>query len=230
MSARKLMRCLRTLVFLIRRGEGPALVREMRRRIYSTDASWCLRRDLSVPFEAPAARVPLSLRTLSERDLPAIARELPRRLPFIRAGVPTCYVATDADDQVMYMQWLLGPESNETIRDHFGERLPQLADDEMLLEHAFTLPAYRGQRVMPSAMAQIAERAAERGARWVLTFVRVDNVPSLKGCERAGFEPHMLQTITWRLFRQRIDYQPAPARRPAPQPLGHEPALVEGSG
>jgi hypothetical protein len=41
-------------------------------------------------------------------------------------------------------------------------------------------------------MALIAERAAELGARHVLTFVDEGNVASLKGCQRAGFHPHML--------------------------------------
>ena len=41
-------------------------------------------------------------------------------------------------------------------------------------------------------MAQIAERGTDLGARWVITFVTVDNIPSLKGCQRAGFVPYLL--------------------------------------
>ena len=59
-------------------------------------------------------------------------------------------------------------------------------------ENAYTPPAYRGLGVMPAAMARIAERASDFGARKVMTFVATDNIASLKGCQRAGFHPHLL--------------------------------------
>jgi RimJ/RimL family protein N-acetyltransferase len=49
---------------------------------------------------------------------------------------------------------------------------------------------------MAAAMAQIAERARDFGARKVLTFVATDNIASLKGCQRAGFHPHLLHRRT----------------------------------
>jgi RimJ/RimL family protein N-acetyltransferase len=69
---------------------------------------------------------------------------------------------------------------------------PQLAPNEALLENAYTPANYRGLGIMSAAMALIAERAADFGARYVLTFVDEQNTPSLKGCERSGFHPHML--------------------------------------
>ena len=49
---------------------------------------------------------------------------------------------------------------------------------------------------MSAAMALIAERAADIGARHVLTFVGLDNIASLKGCQRAGFNPLLLHRAT----------------------------------
>jgi RimJ/RimL family protein N-acetyltransferase len=69
---------------------------------------------------------------------------------------------------------------------------PALGHDEALLEGAYTPPQHRGLGIMSAAMAMIAERADELGARHVLTFVGEDNIPSLKGCRRAGFHPHMM--------------------------------------
>jgi RimJ/RimL family protein N-acetyltransferase len=46
--------------------------------------------------------------------------------------------------------------------------------------------------IMSAAMALIAERATEVGARHVLTFVDQHNIASLKGCQRAGFHPQRL--------------------------------------
>jgi len=69
---------------------------------------------------------------------------------------------------------------------------PQLQPHQALLENAYTPPAYRGYGIMSAAMALIAERAADFDASEVLTFVAIDNIASLKGCQRAGFNPIML--------------------------------------
>src|SRR2546422_11047011 len=67
---------------------------------------------------------------------------------------------------------------------------------------------FRSQGIMSSAMAQIAERAREFGARWVVTFVDEVNVASLKGCERAGFAPYVRRTERYRLFRRMVTFVP----------------------
>jgi hypothetical protein len=90
------------------------------------------------------------------------------------------------------MQWMLGPAQNRAIAALGG--FPPLAPDEALLENAFTPMGHRGLGIMPAAMALIAERATDIGARHVLTFVDEGNTASLKGCQRAGFYPHILST------------------------------------
>ena len=49
---------------------------------------------------------------------------------------------------------------------------------------------------MSAAMALIAGRAAGIGARHVLTVVGLDDIASLKGCRRAGFDPLLLHRST----------------------------------
>lgn len=65
---------------------------------------------------------------------------------------------------------------------------------------------------MSAAMALIAERAADLGARHVLTFVDDQNIVFLKGCQRAGFHPQMLHYRTRLGFglitRDRFDQLP----------------------
>ena len=148
-----------------------------------------------VPFEAPAATIPISIRLLREDDIPHLIGtddptlsgtgrlERLNRLNMIRAGFKSCYVAVTADDSPCYMQFLIGPDENDLLRTHFRGLYPTLTPDEALLEGAFTPEAFRGQRIMPCAMAQIAMKAAEFGARWVITYVGSDNIASLKGCQ-----------------------------------------------
>jgi RimJ/RimL family protein N-acetyltransferase len=162
-----------------------------------------LLRDVSQKFIGPAAKIPLAVRPLHERDLPALfshagpASELNERLEvawrhaFIEKGARGGFVAIDErTDTPCYVQWLLAPRDNGLIEKLGG--FPLLGDGEALLENAYTPPAYRGLGVMAAAMAQIAERAGEFGSRKVLTFVAADNIASLKGCQRAGFSPHLL--------------------------------------
>jgi len=90
---------------------------------------------------------------------------------------------------------------NDKIRAIFGTRFPALASNEMLLEGAFTFEAWRGKGIMACAMAQITDQAPSYGAKNVITFVGEGNIPSLKGCNRCGFEPNSRRTDTLRLFR-----------------------------
>jgi RimJ/RimL family protein N-acetyltransferase len=117
--------------------------------------------------------------------------EIAWRRAFLAKGAKGCFVAIDGrNDTPCYMQWLMGSSQNRFIRQLRG--FPQLGPDEALLENAYTPAQYRGLGIMSAAMALIAERAADFGARYVLTFVEEHNIASLKGCEKSGFYRHML--------------------------------------
>ena len=103
---------------------------------------------------------------------------------------------------------------NERIQKYFRGTFPVLAPDQALLEGAFTPESHRGKGIMPRAMALIAEGARNLGARYVITFVAEENIPSLKGCKRAGFVPCMLRKTKWRLLRPRVTFLPFPQRQP----------------
>jgi hypothetical protein len=187
-------------------------------RLYSDSTSLGLRRDLTVPFKAPEAKIPLSVRPLlSGDDLSllnhepgltgdeAFSRLTQRRL--LRSGLRTCYVAVPPDGKVCYMQWLIPATENERLRRVFGNLYPVLGPDEALLEGAYTPVAYRGKGIMGAAMAQVAERGAALGTRWVITFVDEANEASLKGCLRAGFTPYLRRREKFRLFYRRVTFR-----------------------
>jgi GNAT superfamily N-acetyltransferase len=168
--------------------------------------SYGLRRDLAVAVEHPSAKIPISVRPMKAADLgvllpadtssldPDDRIEVAWRVRFAgKFGLDGGFVAIDErSGQPCYMQWLLGPERNEEIARL--RSFPRLAEGEALLENAYTPARHRGLGIMSAAMAQIAERGAETGARSVLTFVGRDNPASLKGCRRAGFSPDMVHT------------------------------------
>ena len=209
------------LAFIARRSEYGVIAQKIKSRIQSKTHSYGLRRDLRVPFDPPEAKVPFTIRPLCERDIETIfdlkknlpkaeVLELINRLQHVRASIPTCYVAVTSDNTPAYMQWLMGYEQNESIQMFFNKAFPVLKPDEALLENALTLVEFRGKGLMPAAMAHIAERAVEIGARWVITFVEEHNIASLKGCKRAGFYPYMLRAERWFLFRRTLTLRCSP--------------------
>jgi RimJ/RimL family protein N-acetyltransferase len=200
---------------------GP--MHELRRRLYSDWLHYGLRRDLTEPFEAPSAKIPLTIRPLRESDLPVLLgmdmEHMSERGPYVRMHrlnfsherIGQCYVAATVDDEPCYMQWLMSGLENQQIERYFHGIFPTLAADEALLEYAFTPERYQGKGIMPAAMARIAEKAADLGARRVITFVDHENVPALKGCQRSGFRPYLLRRDRWRFLRRRVSFQPLPA-------------------
>jgi hypothetical protein len=212
---------------LVRSGNLKKALWAVRYRLRSDSTSLGLRRDLSLPFPGPSAKIPLVVRPLSSGDdlsaldpaQPGISSEemfwrlAQRRL--LQSDLRTCYVAIGPDGKLCFMQWLIHSTDNDRLRAVFDNLYPTLAPDEALLEGAFTPDTSRGLGVMSAAMAQIAERAAGVGARWVITFVDEGNVASVKGCARAGFSAYVKRHERFRLFRRYISFDPLQSERNA---------------
>lgn len=219
----------RDLLRLAFTGRGRRMWSAVTYRLYSNSASVGLRRDLRAPLAAPPpAKRPFQVRPLAPDDElswldvrePGLSDDQVYlrlgQVRLLRSGIETCHLAVEPDGKACYMQWLILSSENDRVRAFFGNLYPRLAPDEALLEGAYTPEAYRGQGIMAAAMAQIAERAGQFGARWVVTFVDESNVASLKGCARAGFVPYLCRHERFRLFRRRVSFTPlteAPSRR-----------------
>jgi hypothetical protein len=206
----------RTVPLLIAQGEAGEMVREFSGRIYSNRISYLLRRDTSIPYSLPEAKIPIVVRPVHHDDIPVILRERPVRVAALESGLSTCYVATTEENEICYMQWLIDSSQNELIARQFNGLCPPLSQNEMLLEWAYTFKRFRGLGIMGRAMAQISEKGAEAGARWLFTFVAVDNVASLKGCKNAGFRPFQIRTEKWWFLRSVDSFEDLPANAKYP--------------
>src|SRR4051812_6153143 len=196
-----------------------AAARAVARRLYSDTHAVALWRDLTAPFEAPRAGIGFDLRPAAGHGLPGLldpaASDLPaeerweraRRARLFAAGIGTCYVATTAEGEPCYVQWLFDHRDNDAVRRYFAGAYPAPAEGEVLLEAAYTPARFRGRGLMAAGMARIAGLGAARGARWAVTVVDVGNAASLKGSVRAGFHPRARCVQEWR-----------PVRGPAPRP------------
>ena len=184
-------------------GKGARVSGRLKLGLHTTLTRYGLNRDLGVPLVNPAAKIPIDVRRLEPRDVAALLSydaaaaspqergEVAGRRNFLAKGAQNGFVAIDQRNGApCYVQWLFGARDNAFVSQLKG--FPALAPHQALLENAYTPPAYRGFGIMSAAMALIAERAADIGARHVLTFVGLDNIASLKGCQRAGFNPLIL--------------------------------------
>lgn len=198
----------KTMFLMLARGEMPEILTELASRLYSDDSSYILRRDLARPLvPRPTAKIPIRIRPMDPDDLAKIVAERPRRLPALRANIPTCYVATTEDGSICYMQWLIQAAQQDRLRPYFKGHLAGYQSDTVLLEFAYTFERFRGQGIMGAAMAEIAEQGLLIGARSAITYVRLDNIASLKGCANAGFRPYMIRRENWRGLRLRQSFQ-----------------------
>jgi GNAT superfamily N-acetyltransferase len=176
-------------------------MRELAKRLYSDDISFILRRDLSVPLpRGLAAQIPIEIRPIQANDIPYIIAERPRRLPMLRADIPTCYVATTKDGSICYMVWLVMYDQRQRLHPYFKGELQRYHSDTVLLEFSYTFERFRGLGIMTEAVSRIAEMGLAHGARWATAYVEHDNVASLKGCVKAGFHPYMVRIEKWRAY------------------------------
>jgi RimJ/RimL family protein N-acetyltransferase len=199
-------------------------------RAHSDSISIGLLRDLTVPFTGPSAKIPITVRRLASTDdlsaldpAPGLSADEAfwrlgqRRL--LQSGLQTCYVAIAPDGKPCYMQWVIPASQNDRLKSFFGNLYPVLGPDEALLEGAYTPEAYRGKGIMGAAMAEVATRAREHGARWVITFVDQQNEASFKGCIRAGFAPYLQRQERFRWFRRQVTFAPTPSAAIGAGPL-----------
>jgi GNAT superfamily N-acetyltransferase len=208
------------LARLIRAGHSRRVARAVASRLSSTGVALGLRRDLAIPLTPPPPKLAVEVRPLDPRDpLPFLDADAPglegvvaydrvRQRRLLDDGIGTCWVGVAPGGEVCYMQWLIPASSNDRVQRRWPKIFPALKPDEALLEGAYTPEPYRGQGIMAYAMAVIAEKAGDCGARWVVTFVGKDNVPSLKGCARSGFTPYVERHEKWLLGQRSTRFIP----------------------
>jgi len=196
------------------------IVARLRQGPYSKLFRYGLCRDLRFQIDTPKCKIPIKVRQATDSDILSLLSadgftdrretlEISWRRAFVNKGAKGCFVAVDQrNNKPCYIHWLLTFDHNEFI-----EKLgwfPPLKSHQAILENAYTPKQYRGMGIMSEAMALIAERASDVGAYEVLAFVDHRNVSSLKGCQRAGFLPYMLQNryqigygaIAWNKFEE----------------------------
>jgi hypothetical protein len=197
---------------LIRRLRLQGLLGRLGDDLWSVKCFYELRCDLRHELpQVERAKIPIEMQPLEARAFKGFSDELKRcdgsnylkvllRTWYCRAGLGTLYVAFQGDAPV-YAQWLSAPDEQRRIPWFLPGRFPALHRGEVLLEGAYTFNEYRRLGLMRDGMAQLLEVARGRGASAVITYVAVDNIPSLRGCADVGFVPNRVRVSTRRIVR-----------------------------
>ena len=194
---------------LLKKGKGNVIWNGIRVRLCSSKNTLGLVRDLDIVFENPNAKIDFTIRLFNENDINTL-KESYRHERLVNENIPNCYIAVTKENVSCYIQWLIGSQENNRIKKYFGNLFPKLKDNEALLEGAFTQPSFRGMGIMPAAMSRIAKKGKDIGAKKIITFVDIDNIPSLKGCKRSGFNPYILRKEKWFFFRRFVSFEAIP--------------------
>jgi GNAT superfamily N-acetyltransferase len=196
---------------LIKKGKVKFLINGIAKRLFSKNIAFGLKRDLNLLFQNPDALIDISIRPFRNTDKDHFTADL-RNDGLIEKNIPNCYVAANTEDIPCFRIWLIGPNQNLKIKEFWGEYFPVLKEDEALLESAFTVPAYRGNRIMSAAISRMAEKESDLGIRRVISYVAIDNIPSLKGFHRSGFHPYLLRKEKWFMFKRTVTFENIPKK------------------
>ena len=210
---------IRKLLWLLRKGHFRPVLRRLRRCLWHDGVAFGLAYDVQVPVTARIPRTPVEVRPIRREEwtvftaLPPGGN--PGADPLIRAsarnllesGLNTCYVGVTEDGPV-YMQFLVRAEQNKRLAEVYGGLFPPLADDEGLLEFAFTLQQHRARPVMPTVLLRLIEIARKQGLRRVVMYVHADSPTLIRFYLRVGFVPFAVRVERSRLLRRRLEFRP----------------------
>ncbi len=202
---------------LVRAGGLRPLASDLRRWTWSDDLAVGMERDLKVPHTPPPAKVALEIVPLDDQlaaqlfdvgglDAEAL-RDMEARHRLWEDRIPTAFVAVDDTGTPCYVQWAIPGSETALIADYFRGGFPMMAPDELLMEAAWATPAARGKRIMAEAMSRITEAGAGPEHRRAITFVGINNEPSLRGCRAAGFEVYIERLEKWRIGHRSLDWK-----------------------
>jgi GNAT superfamily N-acetyltransferase len=195
---------------------GPSRVaRVVAHRAWSESIALGLRADVAQLPPRREAKVPVTMTPVLGEEFTAFrtteavdaedAVELVQRDRMAAGGVATLLVASSEDGAPMYAQWLVKSDAQAPLHRVTGGLFPHLADGEGLLEGAYTFPDFRGLGLMADGMWQLLARARDEGATAVYTYVGPENIASLKGCARVGFELDHVRIARRRAGRTSIE-------------------------
>ena len=115
-------------------------------------------------------------------------------------------------DEAAFACWIF-PSVTPVLQGRGGTLV--LPEGAACLEDSVTSPNHRGRGIAPAAWTAIAQRLSEQGFEVLITKVNVENVPSRRAVEKAGFRGVNVMRYHRRGPVARVRFEPLPAGEPA---------------
>ena len=192
---------------LIKEGRIKYLWTVFVRQIYFEEVAFGFKRDLNKEFKKPRALMELSVRKSDNSDN-TFFKDNPNN--GLINHFKTCYVAVTKEAIPCSRLWLIDSSQNKKLINIWRGTFPKLKLDELLIENVFTVPKYRGMGIVSVFMHQISEEAKKLGANYVITFGAVNNANTSRAYNYAGFDPYVLRTVKWFLFKKTVVFEEIP--------------------
>jgi hypothetical protein len=180
-------------------GGLPFLLSKIKRRAYSREILIGLEKYLGEDNNETSCPIEYSLRLASPADIEEAFQniasdrkteffDLIQRKWFYESGFKNCYIAREAKSrEICYMEWIISRRDNNSRSRKFSNSFPWVGASDVQLEHSYTFPRYRGNRIMPAVTDELCRLARRNGFRRAVTYVPADNISTLKGFYAAGF-------------------------------------------
>tara|TARA_B100000809_G_scaffold237477_1_gene257335 strand:- start:5 stop:718 length:714 start_codon:yes stop_codon:yes gene_type:complete len=194
---------------LLKIGSFKPIIESISTRLYSTKNFVGLEVKIN-QLKNLDSKINITIRPFEQSDINSL-KEGQRHIRLVEKKIPDCYVAAIQNNVPVYRQWLFTQEQFEAIIDYFGQIFPEIGKDEAIIEGVFTHLDYRGLRIMPNAIYQILNQNHYSHLKRAIAFVEQNNVGSLKGFYRLGFEPYILRQEKWLFFARKISFIPLPS-------------------
>lgn len=178
-----------------------------------------LRCDLTKLPPIPKAKMPVKMEPVDWKCYGAFATEFAlvtghdavevyARERLREAGVSGAHQTVSENGEAAFVHWLVMASAQDGLHRFQPGRYRHLGPDEALIEGAYTFTAYRGKGLMIEGMGQLLVKARDAGAKTAWTYVALENLPSLRGCARVGFEPDHLRRNRRRLGAMQTEFLP----------------------
>lgn len=93
-------------------------------------------------------------------------------------GVTEFFIAKN-DDGIQHISWIYYHEHHN--------RLLSLGKNEAEIKYCLTLPAFRGREIYPAVIRDVTRDLRAHNVSRIFMCVRCNNLPSIRGIEKAGF-------------------------------------------
>ena len=107
-----------------------------------------------------------------------------------------CFVVKNEANEVMHYSWVVFDRRYIRAVD----QNIVLGDDEAFIYDAYTFKAFRGRSIYSTTLRRIENYLCERKFRRVYIDVLRENIPSIRGAEKAGFKA-IKRFSLWTLFK-----------------------------